>query len=736
MNPWVLVLPNPKIKILMFKSVGRLLFAGGFFIASVFSSVTLRAADYFVSPTGSDTAAGTATAPWKTITRALTGRVAGDVIRLQAGATFTESVTISVSGKLGAPITITSDPANRATIKQAVATKDGVLIYNSGYITLSNLKITGVGRSLTQKVGLNVYVDSGVYSGITLSNLEVSEFYRGVTYMGYSTLTTGFGYDGILMENCFVHHNLDQGLLTWSSTRGTLKNITIRASKFNDNYGDPLSAKNSGSGVTMGSVVGGLIERCIAANNGGAGNASEGPVGFMVYDSGNVTVQFCEAYGNKAKYQDGDGFDFDLGTYDSVMQYNYSHDNYGAGYLLSTDGVLNKWSGNIIRYNISQNDGYGGKMGGLHFYSPGTIAPLINSHVYNNTIYSNLSPAVWFYDFASMSGVKVRNNIFVTTNGQPIIKFQVQTTAPSTAQCQFQGNNYWSTGFALNIAGYTSLAAWRTGKGQEKNGTADVGFNVDPMLTLPGGGIAINDPSKFYTLDAYKLQGVSPMINAGLNLSTLFAINPGTQDFYGTALPQGGAYDVGAMEYYTVTSTPPGAPVAPSISSITTNSLVLSWIDGSTDESGFNIERSTDGVNYLPLVTVGANVTSYTNTGLTANTTYYYRVRAYNNVGTSAWVSVSGKTLNVTAPAAPTGLKATAGTKQVALTWVASTGATSYRIKRATTSSGIPTTIATVTGTSFTNTGLTSRTTYYYVVSAVNAGGESPNSVKVSATAK
>ena len=720
----------------MIKSSCRFVSIACSFIIAAFFSVPLGAADYYVSPTGSDTAAGTATAPWKTITRALTGRVAGDVIRLQAGATFTENVTVSISGKLGAPITITSDPVNRATIKQSLATKDGLMIYNAGYITLSNLKITGVGRSLTKKAGLNIYADKGSYAGITLNNLEVSEFYLGVVYMGYSATNVAYGFDGILMENCFVHHNLDQGLLTWASVRGGLKNITIRASKFNDNYGDPLSAKNSGSGVSMGSVVGGLIERCIAANNGGAGNASEGPVGFMVWDSGNVTVQFCEAYGNKAKYQDGDGFDFDLGTYDSVMQYNYSHDNYGAGFLLSTDGVLNKWSGNIIRYNISQNDGYGGKMGGLHFYSPGTIAPLTNSHVYNNTIYSNLSPAVWFYDFASMSGVKVRNNIFVTTNGHPIIKYQVQTTAPTTAQCQFQGNNYWSTGFPLNIAGYTSLAAWRSGRGQEKNGLTDVGFNVNPMLTLPGGGIAINDPSKFFTLDAYKLQGVSPMINAGLNLSALFAINPGVQDFYGTALPQAGAYDVGAMEYYTVTSTPPGAPIAPSISNITSNSLRLSWVDGSADESGFNIERSTDGVNYLPLVTVGANITSYTNTGLTANTTYYYRVRAYNNVGNSAWAITSGKTQSIVAPAAPTGLKAVAGTKQIALTWVASPGATSYNIKRALKSAGVPTTIATVTGTSFTNTGLTSRTTYYYVVSAVNAGGESPNSAKVSSTAK
>ncbi|NBV39216.1 MAG: DUF1565 domain-containing protein, partial [Verrucomicrobia bacterium] len=189
------------------------------FIIAAFFSVPVHAADYYVSPTGSDTAAGTATAPWKTITRALTGRLAGDVIRLQAGATFTENVTVSISGKLGAPITITSDAANPATIKQAVSTKDGLMIYNAGYITLSNLKITGVGRSLTQKTGLNVYADNGSYAGITLNNLEVSEFYLGVVYMGYSATNTTLGFNGILMENCFVHHNLDQGLLTWASVR-------------------------------------------------------------------------------------------------------------------------------------------------------------------------------------------------------------------------------------------------------------------------------------------------------------------------------------------------------------------------------------------------------------------------------------------------------------------------------------------------------------------------------------
>ena len=85
-------------------------------------------------------------------------------------------------------------------------------------------------------------------------------------------------------------------------------------------------------------------------------------------------------------------------------------------------------------------------------------------------------------------------------------------------------------------------------------------------------------------------------------------------------------------------------------------------------------------------------------------------------------------------PSAPTGLSATAGNLQVSLSWTASSGATSYNVKRATTSGGPYSQVANVTTTSDTDTGLTNGTTYYYVVSAVNAAGESANSSQVSAT--
>src|SRR5207245_5084413 len=87
-----------------------------------------------------------------------------------------------------------------------------------------------------------------------------------------------------------------------------------------------------------------------------------------------------------------------------------------------------------------------------------------------------------------------------------------------------------------------------------------------------------------------------------------------------------------------------------------------------------------------------------------------------------------------TPPSAPTNLTATAGNAQVAVTWTASTGATSYNVKRSTTSGSGYVRIGTSTAAAFTDMGLTNGTTYYYVVSGVNASGEGTNSSQVTAT--
>lgn len=102
----------------------------------------------------------------------------------------------------------------------------------------------------------------------------------------------------------------------------------------------------------------------------------------------------------------------------------------------------------------------------------------------------------------------------------------------------------------------------------------------------------------------------------------------------------------------------------------------------------------------------------------------------------SAWARAVVATFpsQSTVPAAPYDLRASAGNAQVGLSWTASTGATSYRLKRATVSGGPYATIGSSTGTSHADTGLTNGVTYHYVVSALNAAGESANSSQASAT--
>lgn len=97
--------------------------------------------------------------------------------------------------------------------------------------------------------------------------------------------------------------------------------------------------------------------------------------------------------------------------------------------------------------------------------------------------------------------------------------------------------------------------------------------------------------------------------------------------------------------------------------------------------------------------------------------------------------SVFEYTLSETQPLAPLNLTASSGNAQVTLNWTAVVGATGYDIKRSTTTGGPYTTVATnVYGTSYIDTTVTNGTTYYYVVTAINAAGVSGNSNEASAT--
>src|SRR3984893_8139329 len=176
----------------------------------------------------------------------------------------------------------------------------------------------------------------------------------------------------------------------------------------------------------------------------------------------------------------------------------------------------------------------------------------------------------------------------------------------------------------------------------------------------------------------------------------------------------------------------PAAPVPTNLVATAGDAKVtLTWA-ASSGATGYNVKRAT--ISGGPYTLLASPTTpTYVDSSVTNGTAYYYVVSSLNpgESMNSAEVSATPK---VAPPAAPTNLAATPGNAVVTLTWTASSGATSYHVKRATTNGGPYTQIAAPTSTSYTDTSLTNGTTYYYVVSALNAAGESANSAQVSAT--
>ncbi len=210
-----------------------------------------------------------------------------------------------------------------------------------------------------------------------------------------------------------------------------------------------------------------------------------------------------------------------------------------------------------------------------------------------------------------------------------------------------------------------------------------------------------------WTAKAYDAAG-----NVGISITLALTVNIGTAD-----------------------TTPPTAPSSLSATAASTSQINLSWT-ASTDNvgvTGYRVERCQGGscTNFAQIATPTG--TSYNNTALTANTTYRYRVRATDAAGNLSGYSniasaTTQQTADTTPPTAPSNLAATAaGASQINLSWTASTdavGVTGYRVERC--QGGSCTNfaqIATPTGTTYNDTGLTANTTYRYRTRATDAAG-------------
>jgi titin len=183
-------------------------------------------------------------------------------------------------------------------------------------------------------------------------------------------------------------------------------------------------------------------------------------------------------------------------------------------------------------------------------------------------------------------------------------------------------------------------------------------------------------------------------------------------------------------DYFTIVKGIPNAPSGLTATAISSTQINLAWTDNSSNETGFRLERSTDGTNFVEITTTAPGATSYPNTGLNPGITYYYRVRASNANGFSNYSNTASATTpgGGSVPAAPSGLTNTAvSSSQINLAWTDnSSNEDGFKIERSsdgTSFSQVGTVGVNVR--TFSSTGLQRNRRYWHRVRAYNAVGNS-----------
>ncbi|MCU7547776.1 T9SS type A sorting domain-containing protein [Chitinophagaceae bacterium LB-8] len=520
---------------------------------------------FYISPSGNDANTGTSTSsPWKTISKVNSKNFNRDTILFQGGKTFYGSLNFTNNdiGTSTKPIIIGSYGTGKATINSDKLS--GLYIYNAAGFVIKNLVFTGAGRLTNTKSGIIIYMDKAntKLSYLSIQNVEAYGYRNAGITIGSWATAGGFKDVSITNSNC--HDNGKAGIEFYAMQPYTHRNVSLRYNKVYNNSGiAELTTELTGSGISLGGVDVAVVEYCTSYNNGWLHKAPNigGPVGIWAHESDSVTFQFNESHHNKTgSSKDGGGFDLDGGCTNSFMQYNYSHDNYGAGYLLAQYNGVPVMKNIIIRYNISENDGRKGDQGSIHIWASSTSTGIQTVKIYNNTIFTKPSSTASVKGFyirsGPMSDIKLRNNIFQTTGGVPLVYVPYNTSA-----CLFQGNSYWPSGGTFKIiwgaTTYSSLAAWRTGTGNKQeylNGIAK-GLQADAQFADTTLGVTFNDATKLTTLKRYKLKSTSSLLNKGLDLKNLFSINVGTRDYWGTSLVGKTTFHIGAFQGTPISNT-------------------------------------------------------------------------------------------------------------------------------------------------------------------------------------
>ncbi len=556
---------------------------------------------YYIKSGGSNSGNGYPGNPRNAIPNS--GIPAGAVVVIE-GQYNTAHLSLTLNGTQSNPIHIVSSSTAQAVIKQKW------VVTGSYYI------IDGVNAEWDNSSGNGKLLISGSYAAVKNGS------FRGDTNKGIGSVSISNG-DNILFYNNTVRIAGD-----WQTTEdqdthamGISTNISylwVLDNSFSRSSGDgiQINAANTANQPNTHHIY---IGRNVAFENK--------QNGFWTKQATDVIFSENIAYNHiPSGSSPGVGLGQQYGPENVWYLFNKIYDNYGGITVASRSGGVGEnvyIVGNQI-YNNNRNLSFDPTNSWAN--AGITVAGGINVAIVNNTLDNN---SAGINTPTGSANFLIHNNIIgapAVTGANSIFIYE-----STTANLSSIDNNLFKGGAVIRWGRATQddLSSFQAAFSKCQN--CD---EIDPLyLDAPNAN--------------FDLQASSPAIDSGMVSSVYQTF----QDAYGIdirldakrlARPQGSGWDIGAFEY--------SASILPAPSSLTatatsSSQINLSWTDNASNEDGVTIQYSTDGGNsYSDLTSVNADITSYQNTGLSASTTYHYRLFSYNSSGNSAYSNSASAT--------------------------------------------------------------------------------------------
>lgn len=371
------------------------------FVLIFFISCTNKSSYYIDAENGNDTNSGhSQNSAWASLDKVnQTVFQPGDKILFKSGSSWDGQLELKGSGTAAMPILVNKYGEGKNPVINGKGKKlHALLLHNIEYWEVRNLEITNTGdERQAKRRGVIVSAENfGDCHHIVLDSLEIHHVNGSLIKKdgGGSAIYWRNSGDSVItrfidlqITNCYLHHcernGINAGGYTNRKNWHPSLNVVIRGN---------LLEQIPGDGIVPIGTDGALIEYNIMRDCPDLMSYDEAAAGIWPWSADNTVIQFNEVSGHKAKW-DGQGFDSDWNCQNTIIQYNYSHDNYGGFLLVCNNGSNIHTNSNIgttntiVRYNVSINDGIRTYMPrNKRWFSPTMhiSGPVENTRIYNN----------------------------------------------------------------------------------------------------------------------------------------------------------------------------------------------------------------------------------------------------------------------------------------------------------------------------------------------------------------